>query len=619
MTEAPTPKTPQPPWPLIARALGVRGDHAGALAAWRKQAIEVPSDAAAWTVIALTLADRAQAEAALLPAGAVAALRPDLSESHGQLGAIRALAGRRSMALTAFRRALTLTPGDARTRSRFGHVLADGGDLDLPYVQLNRALALDAGDALAWRWVAQRRTDMLDFDGAERSLKRGIAAAPSHPLLLAPLAELRRDQGEITPALRLYDRIVAIEPSIRNERACLLALLYEPEANEAMRFSRHLAYARRYAPERPRPPRRPVTGSRIHVAYLSSGFFDHPTAAVTVRLIEAHNRQGFEVSLFAHVQNPDAMSRRLEAASDHWVDVRGWPHERIAEAIRAAGVDILVVLAGRYDPIAWPVAALRPAAVQIAFHDTATAGMTAIDHLVTDAILSPRQAPERAVERYLRLPSFPMHELPSDVPVVAPLPALGRGYVTFGSLNNSAKLNDRVLSLWARCLAAVPGSRLLLKAPMLASRRMRERIGARFAEAGVAHDRLELISGYLNSHRDLLSLYDRFDIGLDTFPYSGGMTTFEAMCQGVPVVTLADRFMVGRWGATLAIHAGHPDLVAATEDEFVAIACRLVGDLPALAGRRARLRQDFLSSPLCDARLKARHLERAYRRMMRGP
>jgi len=93
------------------------------------------------------------------------------------------------------------------------------------------------------------------------------------------------------------------------------------------------------------------------------------------------------------------------------------------------------------------------------------------------------------------------------------------------------------------------------------------------------------------------------------------MTTFEALCQGVPVVTLADRDMVGRWGATLAIHAGHPELVAGTPESFVAIARRLAGDLPALARLRVRLRGDFLASPLCDAGLKARHLERAYLRM----
>jgi predicted O-linked N-acetylglucosamine transferase (SPINDLY family) len=241
--------------------------------------------------------------------------------------------------------------------------------------------------------------------------------------------------------------------------------------------------------------------------------------------------------------------------------------------------------------------------------------MAAIDHLVSDAVLSPRASEERASERVLRLPSFPLHELPADAPPVAPLPAVAAGHVTFGSLNNSGKLNGRVLALWAEVLAAVPGARLLIKAQMLASARMAARVRAAFADAGIAADRVEFRSDFVDGRRDLLALYDRIDIGLDTFPYAGGMTTFEAMCQGVPVVTLADRDMVGRWGATLAIHAGHPELVATTPAGYVAVARRLARDLAGLAALRARLRSDFLASPLADARLKARHLERAYRRM----
>jgi predicted O-linked N-acetylglucosamine transferase (SPINDLY family) len=614
-TEAPILKTP-PRWPMIARALHARGDIPGALTAWRKAAVEAPDDAAAWTVVALMLADAGKLEAALLPAAAAAALRPDHGDSHARLGAVRALAGRKAEALQSFRRALALAPESAVARSRFGHVAIDAGETDLAHRHLNRALAVDATDGLAWAAVARRHFADFDFDRADVAFRRGLAMAPALPALLVGLAELRRDEAEIAVALRLYERAFAAEASARIERALLLALLYMPDLDEAAHFKRHLAYARRHAPERPRPPAEPVSGRRIRLGYLSAGFFEHPTAALTVRLIEAHDRRRFEILLFAHVARPDAMSRRLESAADRWVDVHGLSFEAIAERIRASRIDILVHPAGRHDPIIWPVAALRPAPVQVALYEAATTGIAAFDYLITDATLNPRRGTERTVERMVRLPSLPLHELPADAPEVAPLPALARGHVTFGSLNNSAKLNDRVLALWARVLASVPSSRLLIKAPLLASRQLAERVRAVFRNAGIAGERVELMPGYTNSRRELLGTYDRIDIGLDTFPYSGGMTTFEAMCQGVPVVTLAASRMVGRWGATLAAHAGHADLVAETEDAFVGIAGRLAADLPALAARRARLRGDFLSSPLCDARLKARHLERAYRRMV---
>ena len=383
---------------MVARALYARGDHAGALLAWRKAAIESPDDVAAWSVIAIALADSGKAWTALLPAGIAVALRPAEADNHARLAVIRVFAGALPGAMRAFRRAIALGPGNAVVLGRFGHVAGQAGQPDLGAAVLTRALAVDPTDGAAWAAVAQRRLAEFSFDAAERALMRGLAAAPSQPMLLAPMAEFRRDQGGISPALRLYDRAIAVDPSMRNERAYLLALLYEPAVTDEARLGRHLAYARRHAPDRPRPPARTLRAKRIHVAYLSAGFFDHPTAAVVVRLLEAHDRNAFEVSLFAHVRTPDAMSRRLQAASDRWVDVLGQRPEEISDAIRASGADILVVLAGRYDPVAWPVAALRPAPVQVAFHDTATSGMAALDHLIVDAVLSPRDGPAEAVE-----------------------------------------------------------------------------------------------------------------------------------------------------------------------------------------------------------------------------
>ena len=555
---------------------------------------------------------------AALPAHARAAcLRPGSADAQFNLAAAGGLAADGATATRAFRRGLALAPATARGHNQFGHLAALVDRIDLALTHLARAVALEPLDALAWAALGDHLLGQLAFGQTERCLNRAVAAAPASVYPLLQLANLLRDLGEPAAALRWFDRIAAIGADESRARQSLLMLLYHPDMPAVARFARHLAYASAHTPPRPRPPARPATGRRRHVAYLSAGFFDHPTAAVVVRLLEAHDRDSFETSLFAHVRKPDAMSERLRRAVDRWVDVDGLSPATIAETIRAAGVDILVVLAGRYDPVAWPVAALRPAPVQIAFHDTATSGMSAIDHLVTDVVLSPRHGEERSTERRLRLPSFPLHELPADAPPVAPLPALAAGHITFGSLNSSAKLNDQVLRLWGRAMMAVPTARLLVKAPALASPRLARRVIARLAEAGVDRERIELVTAYADTRRELLEVYDRIDIALDTFPYAGGMTTFEAMCQGVPVVTLADRDMVGRWGATLAIHAGHPGLVADTQAAFVEIARRLAADLDGLAGLRARLRADFLASPLCDARLKARHLERAYRRMCR--
>lgn len=570
-----------------------------------------------WAVLGTILIRLWQPAAALGAHGRAASLHPSSPETQLTLAAAAGIAGDGRMAARAFRRGLALAPSIALAHNQFGHLSAMVGRIDLALTHLARAVALDDFDAMAWTALADHLLGQLAFSQTERCLRRAIAASPASIHALLPFANLLRDLGEPAEALRWFDRIVAIDADERSTRHSLLLMLYHPDLSPEARFARHRAYALTHFPSLPRPPARPAAGRRRHIGYLSAGFFDHPTAAVTTRLLECHDRSAFEVTLFAHVGKPDAMSLRLQRTVDRWVDVDGMPPAAIAETIRAAGIDILVLLAGRYDPVAWPVAALRPAPVQVAFHDTATSGMAAIDHLVTDAVLSPRHGRERSTERLLRLPSLPLHELPAYAPPAGPLPALAAGHVTFGSLNAASKLNDKVLRLWGRVMATVPSARLIIRAPALASPRLAARVMARLAEAGVDGTRVTLVSAYTDSRQNLLQSYDRIDIGLDTFPYAGGMTTFEAMCQGVPVVTLAGDSMVGRWGATLAVHAGHPELVAETEEAYVEIARRLAADPERLARLRARLRGDFLASPLGDARLKARHLERAYRRMCR--
>jgi predicted O-linked N-acetylglucosamine transferase (SPINDLY family) len=105
---------------------------------------------------------------------------------------------------------------------------------------------------------------------------------------------------------------------------------------------------------------------------------------------------------------------------------------------------------------------------------------------------------------------------------------------------------------------------------------------------------------------------------LDPFPYNGHTTSLDALWMGVPVVSLAGERAVSRAGLSQLTNLGLPELVSRTEDEYVAIATRLAGDLPRLAELRATLRSRMEASVLTDARHFARQIESAYRTMWRN-
>jgi predicted O-linked N-acetylglucosamine transferase (SPINDLY family) len=217
----------------------------------------------------------------------------------------------------------------------------------------------------------------------------------------------------------------------------------------------------------------------------------------------------------------------------------------------------------------------------------------------------------------VRLPDTAWCFTPPELsPPVEPPPALAAGHVTFGCFNFLPKITDEMLALWARLLAQVPGSRLLIKNRGCGVESARQRVRAALGDAGIAPERVEF-AGRIHSLAEHLAFYHRVDIALDTFPYHGTTTTCEALWMGVPVVTLAGGTHASRVGVSLLTNAGLPDLIAADADSYVRIAAALASDVGRLSALRPKLRGQFAASPLMDAPRFARNVEHAFREMWR--
>ena len=259
----------------------------------------------------------------------------------------------------------------------------------------------------------------------------------------------------------------------------------------------------------------------------------------------------------------------------------------------------------------------RPAPVQIGwFNSFATSGLDCFDGIVGDDVVIPTAEEGFFVERVLRVRgTYLAFEVLYAVPDVAPPPCSSNGgSLTFGALASAYKLNDHTLGIWARILRSAPTSRLLVRAPTLADPSNRDHLRARFANLGIAHERIDLKGGA--AHFDFLQSYDRIDIALDTFPYNGGTTTTEALWQGVPVLTYAGDRWVARTSASLLRAAGLDAWVAGDEEDLVANARALARDSATpnrLAALRAGMRARLAASAACDTAGLCRELEQVYR------
>ncbi|MBN8897930.1 MAG: tetratricopeptide repeat protein, partial [Rhodospirillales bacterium] len=258
--------------------------------------------------------------------------------------------------------------------------------------------------------------------------------------------------------------------------------------------------------------------------------------------------------------------------------------------------------------------ARKPAPIQIEYmlgHGY-TSGLSAMDAFLADDVLAPPGADRLFSELVVRLPRLPLAYRPPDgMPPVTPLPARTTGHVTFGYFGRTVRLTDTVIGTWARILHAVPGSRLVLNSAPFTESAGRDACAARFRACGIPADRLDLIC--TAPQPATWAAYGGIDIALDPFPHNAGTTTIEALHQGVPVVSLAGRPTVGRFGAAILGAVGLQDWVTSDPDAYVARAVAAAADLDALAALRASLRNRFAQGPLGDAAGLARAVEAVYR------
>jgi predicted O-linked N-acetylglucosamine transferase (SPINDLY family) len=230
-----------------------------------------------------------------------------------------------------------------------------------------------------------------------------------------------------------------------------------------------------------------------------------------------------------------------------------------------------------------------------------TTGLRAMDCRFVDAITDPvGEAEPFHTEQLVRFaPTAWIYQPPLDSPEVAPVPCTAGAPVTFGCFNNFAKVSDSTLRGWARVLASVPQSRLLLKGHGLAEPALAATLRARLALLGVGQERIELL-GRTPGVAEHLALYARVDVALDTFPYHGTTTTCEALWMGVPVVTLAGDRHAARVGVSLLTAVGRREWIARDWDDYVAIAAALAKDAAGRAAWRQSLRGEMRRSALLD-------------------
>lgn len=551
------------------------------------------------------------------------ALRPRVAKPHFNLARLLDELGRRAEAVALYRQTIGLDPNHGEAHAALAAALAQLGRNDEARAALEHAVATVAQPSAAlYNALANSLAESWRLDEAEAAYRRAIALDPQFPDPQNGLAHLLWRSGEVDGAIERLRAAVRLRPNDPTFHSHLLfALQFSRHETPQSIFDAHRQFDEVHARPlrgtiRPHTNDRDPNRRRLRVGWVSSDFRNHVCALYTIPLLAALDRAQVELFCYSHAPQADRITERVRSLADAWRETADASDERIAEMIRADAIDILVDQNMHMTYSRPLIFARKPAPVQLAaVAYPGTTGLSAMDYRLTDPYLDPPDGSDagRYSEASVRLETFWCYDPRFAEPVGDP-PMLANGFVTFGCLNNFAKVNDGVLSLWARVLTAAPASRLMLLAP---PGRRRQAVLEKFAAEGVDRSRVAFVD-FRDRRRDYMRLYRDVDIFLDTVPYNGHTTSLDAMWMGVPVVTLIGHTVVGRAGWSQLNNLQLTELAARDEAGFVRIASELAADAPRLMELRRTLRERMAASPLIDMPRYARSLEAAFRTMWRA-
>ena len=552
-------------------------------------------------------------------------INPNLAEGHMHKGSCLEAVARYEDAMKSYVQAVRLDPSSAKALNHVGALYMVYERYEDAKPWLIKAVEADPSFASAYGNLGVCYHYTSETTKALEYLDKALQLNPKDPHATGNKAGVLRRLGYFEEAVKLFKKSLELAPQRSNIYSnYLMCIHYMDKIEREEIFAAHKEYDRRYC--LPLKPEEPVAFENnrsadkpLRVGMVSANLKRHPVGYMILPGLDHHDKTKVSYVGYSDLRKDktDDFTDRIRENCEIWHDTAGMTDDELIAQIREDEIDLLMDLTGHAEGGGrLRVFAKRAAPVQIEWIGGLfdTSGLSEMDWIIGDHIEIPEGDDEWYTERVYRMPDdYICYEPPHYAPDVAPLPALENGYITFGNLNSPAKTNEYSLKLWADVLKAVPDSKMLFSSAALTSPELRERVLSAFKKNGIGEERLIIESGA--PHKDFIKTYNRIDIALDPYPYSGGLTTCEALWLGVPVLALPGPTFAGRHAATHLHNAGYPEWIMDSRQDYIDCAVKWADDLEGLAALRAGMRDKVAASPLVDGKRFAGHIEEAFRFM----
>ena len=346
-----------------------------------------------------------------------------------------------------------------------------------------------------------------------------------------------------------------------------------------------------------------LKNNKIKIGFLSSDFKTHPVSFFLKGLLLNLNKDKFEISLISnlHKSHYDNITDELKLLTKDWINISSLSDSEATNLVRSFELDILIDLCGFFRGNRFQVISNRAAKIQACWLGyNNTTGIKNMDYLIADHNLIKKEEEKLYSEKVLFLPKIWNAMTPSDI-----LPEIQKNnsIFTYASFNNFHKISDDTIDVWSKILNN-SNSQIILKNPMPSSivgEELKLNLLKKFIARGVEKKKILFINRK-KDFQDHLGLYNNVDVALDTFPYPGVTTSFDAVLMGVPVLTMKGHNFNSRCGESININLQMENFIAKNKDDYFNKAISFQKEKNSLQNFGKNLREKVLKSSLFDTK-----------------
>ena len=552
-------------------------------------------------------------------------------------------------AATDFNNAILIDPKFARAHNGLGKTLYHKGKLPSAITHLEKAIELEPNYAIAYNNLGVVLNESEDHEGALVAFNEVIRLTPELPEVYNNIGNLLRQLGSFSEAIDNFNKAIKLKFSYAeafNNRGSsfqslgllskaiddykqaislttfypmaysnlLTTLNYSQEKN----LNSPIDLAREFGLQLTKSIKKTYSNRQefnedetLRIGFVSGDLRSHPVGYFLEGILPSFKSSNLKIFAYPTKSTFDDLSERIKPHFSGWHSIYGMDDETAAEIIVQDKIQILIDLSGHTAGNRLSLFGYRAAPVQASWLGYfATTGVSEIDYLIGDPYMTPPELDSEFTEEVIRLAETRWCFTPPDYKnKVSATPALKEGFITFGCFNNLTKINDTVLNVWSKILKAIPNSRLLLKNNQFRDEKNVKAVLEKLREFGVSGKQIAIEGP--DQREIYLESYNKVDIALDPFPFTGGATSAEGLWMGVPLITLSGSSMVARQGVSILTNTGLQEWIANNEQEYIDKAISFSSDIKKLNKIRKGLRKKVLSSPLFDTARFSSNLENA--------